>query len=169
MVRRIANQSPERVSTWMPRCFPAREISWQGKPPERMSGRSGDSSRKVRTSVYRLTFGQCFSKTFRQYGSHSTCHSVLNPARSKPRSKPPMPANNEPCVKSIYLGQKGTLSSSSCSTWGASGETQVYFVSIFNPARVILTELPTGRRSKNRATLAAADWKYFVCPSTVSL
>src|SRR3990167_8118342 len=63
-----------------------------------MSGRLGDSLRKVRTSVYLLTFGQCCSKTFRQYGSHSTCQIVLIPTRSKPRSKPPIPEKRDPCV-----------------------------------------------------------------------
>src|SRR5262245_28867597 len=34
-----------------------------------------------------------------QYGSFSTCHLHTSPARSRPRSMPPIPANREPKVR----------------------------------------------------------------------
>src|SRR5205809_2916360 len=50
-------------------------------------------------SPYRVTSGQCFCKTFVQNESFSTCHSHMNPARSRPRSIPPIPEKSEPKVR----------------------------------------------------------------------
>src|SRR3990167_7903618 len=101
MALRNSSHSPLRLPV-IPVRLPAFEMSWHGNPPLRMSGRGTVPQSTVVMSGYRVTFGQCFSKTFRQYGSHSTCQIVLIPTRSKPRSKPPIPEKREPCVKSIH-------------------------------------------------------------------
>lgn len=108
----------------MPALYPALLISWQGNPPQMTStphsltvtsrhtsgvngpignwcqlyANSTDRGGKVLTSSCRLTLGQCFASTFWQYGSISTCHLHVMPARSNPRSKPPIPANKLPNV-----------------------------------------------------------------------
>src|SRR6516164_2886852 len=41
------------------------------------------------------TSGQCFASTFRHHGSISTCPAIVIPARSRPRSSPPMPVNSD--------------------------------------------------------------------------
>ena len=78
-------------------------MSWHGNPPQITSGRSKPSPVKVRTSSHFGTVGQCFVSTRRQYSSISTCHTHFIPARSNPRSKPPIPENNEPKVSGIYV------------------------------------------------------------------
>src|SRR5437762_8259705 len=52
----------------------------------------------ARISPYRVTLGQCFANTFVQYSSFSTCHSQCMPARSKPKSIPPIPEKRDPKV-----------------------------------------------------------------------
>ncbi len=46
--------------------------------------------------------GQCFFRTRHANGSISDCHKQVMPARSKPRSKPPMPVNKLPNVNNCY-------------------------------------------------------------------
>src|SRR5262245_12190121 len=56
-------------------------------------------------SPYRGTSGQCSARTRRQKGSISTCHLHSHPARSSPRSSPPIPAKREPKVgRSVCSG-----------------------------------------------------------------
>ena len=45
------------------------------------------------------TLGQCLLRMSIQKGLTSHCHTGVNPALSKPRSKPPMPAKNEANVR----------------------------------------------------------------------
>lgn len=104
--RANSTQRPD-CSPVMPARLPALLMSWQGNPPQITStlhssiGPGGN----VRTSSCRTTAGQCFASTRRQNLSISTCHLQTTPARSNPRSKPPMPANREPKV----IGLSSTL------------------------------------------------------------
>src|SRR6266849_6323304 len=45
---------------------------------------------------YCFTFGQCLESIFRQNGLISICHRHCIPARSKPKSMPPIPENTLP-------------------------------------------------------------------------
>lgn len=91
-----SNHSP-LLSPDNPAPFPARLMSWHGKPPQITSGRIPSveslSAVRVRTSSYCGTSGQCFLSTARQNGSISQKATVCIPARSSPRLNPPMPLN----------------------------------------------------------------------------
>ena len=99
MIRLNSRHNPER-SPSIPIRLPATETSWQGKPPQITSHCQSVPSRggKVHTSSCRRTFGQCFSRTRLAYSSFSTCQTHRIPARSKPRSNPPIPEKSEPNV-----------------------------------------------------------------------
>lgn len=99
MIRSISDQRPDRVPSAIPVPRPARDTSWHGKPPAmRSTGRSSVAPTR-RTSTCRGTSGQCFSRTRLANGSHSTCQAQVIPARSSPRSSPPIPANSDPKVR----------------------------------------------------------------------
>ena len=102
--------SPESI----PRRGPAREMSWQGNPAAMRSTRSTPGSGNSLASRYRLASGKCASRVCRQSGSRSTCQRHSSPARTKPRSKPPIPAKSDPNVSGRRPSLKiGPLSSRS--------------------------------------------------------
>jgi hypothetical protein len=74
----------------------AEENGWQGKPPQMTSTGRRLPLPAVRMSPCRWTWGQCLARRARAQGSISTCQAIWKPARSKPRSKPPMPEKREP-------------------------------------------------------------------------
>ena len=76
---------------------PAWLTGWHGKPPQTRSGtgRPPHHPAQVRTSSCLGTSGQCFASTFRHHGSISICPTTVIPARSRPRSSPPMPLNRD--------------------------------------------------------------------------
>jgi hypothetical protein len=97
MRRANSNQRPLREPS-IPARFPAWLRSWQGNPPQmRSTGSSSDPLIFV-MSPCRFTSGQCFASTRCANGSISTCQRQTIPARSSPRSRPPIPANREPKV-----------------------------------------------------------------------
>jgi hypothetical protein len=71
---------------------------WHGYPPHITSGRTTFRQLMVLMSPWFGTSGQCLDSTRHAYGSISDCHMTFIPARSKPRSRPPMPLNSEPTV-----------------------------------------------------------------------
>jgi len=97
-----SNHSPLRCPS-SPSAFPATLTSWHGKPPQMTSTRSVSGCGHVRTSSHRRTSGQCLARTRFAYSSISTCHRHCIPARSNPRSNPPIPANNEPNVSGLSV------------------------------------------------------------------
>jgi hypothetical protein len=54
------------------------------------------SATRARTSGWHGTPGQCRARTRRQYSSCSHCHTTRIPARSRPRSNPPIPLKSDP-------------------------------------------------------------------------
>ncbi len=98
----ILKYSGQRLrSSSVPRRFPARLYGWQGNPPQIRSTGWRFWAPHSRTSRNRSTLGQCLSSTLLQNSSISICHSHFIPARSRPRSKPPIPANRLPKVSGL--------------------------------------------------------------------
>lgn len=116
--RDISRHKPD-CGPSIPALAPDSLTSWQGNPPT-MTSTHGNQSRRPHstqresslltrtmpaqhslTSSYRFTAGQCFASTERQKGSISTCQRTSKPARSKPKSNPPIPANKLPTVGGI--------------------------------------------------------------------
>lgn len=97
MIRAYSFQRPDRAPP-MPSRLPALEMSWQGNPPQMTSTASRSSPPTFLTSSKRLTPGQCFARTSRHHSLTSTCQLTKNPARSSPRSRPPIPEKREPTV-----------------------------------------------------------------------
>lgn len=56
------------------------------------------SARNVLMSPKRETSGQCLARTRWHHSSRSTCHRTVQPARSRPRSIPPIPEKRLPTV-----------------------------------------------------------------------
>lgn len=75
-----------------------------GNPPAIRSTLGKFLAPTSRTSVNRGTPGHCLARTSRQNSSISTCQAHLHPARSRPRSIPPIPANNDPNVPTASEG-----------------------------------------------------------------
>jgi hypothetical protein len=108
MILNISHHKLER-SPSIPIRLPAALTSWHGNPPLMTSTRSslciGRSLSKwsphSRMSPNRSASGKCLARTRLQYSSISTCQMVFIPARSKPKSKPPIPANKLPCVNCV--------------------------------------------------------------------
>ncbi len=103
MTRKYSVHNPLR-SPARPARFPARLTSWQGNPPAITSMGARLCFPTVRTSVNLGTEGQCFVRTLLAYSSISTCHAQRIPARSSPKSKPPIPENKLPNVTSLLIG-----------------------------------------------------------------
>ncbi len=103
-----SNQRPER-SPSSPAPFPAPLTSWHGKPPQSRSTRGRVAVLPtVRTSSCLSAFGQCLASTARQNGSISTWNRTgPRPARSRPRSRPPIPENSEPIVSNAAAAPTG--------------------------------------------------------------
>lgn len=79
-----------------PRRFPATDRSWQGNPPQMRSGRTSKVVFVIfLTSFILFTSGQWRRRTALACGSISHWPMQFIPARSNPRSKPPIPENNE--------------------------------------------------------------------------
>jgi hypothetical protein len=97
MIRKYSDQRPERAPV-IPSCLPALEMSWQGNPPQMRSTSERLCRPTSRTSRNRGTSGQCLARTLVAYSLISTCHEHFIPARSSPKSIPPIPANREPNV-----------------------------------------------------------------------
>src|SRR6185312_13351825 len=96
-------QRPLRLPV-IPSPLPATLMSWQGNPPATTSTRERVELLPLLTSVTLLSArGKFLASTLRQYGSISTCHLVSNPARSNPRSMPPIPAKRLPMVGLIQV------------------------------------------------------------------
>jgi len=77
---------------------PAAETGWQGKPPTIISTGSRSAPVTEWISRYRGTSGQRRAKRSEQKSSISTCHRQVQPLRSRPRSRPPIPEKSEPKV-----------------------------------------------------------------------
>jgi len=93
------NAGQRSRSSSCPLRFPATLHGWHGTPPQMRSTGSRPASTEVLMSSWRRMLGQCFASTFRQNGSRSTCHATRIPARSRPRSSPPIPAKQLPTVR----------------------------------------------------------------------
>lgn len=93
------NQGHPQRSSPTPSPSPEWLNGWQGNPPAtsriRRTGWLAHHRGKVRTSSCCATSGQRRRSTRRRNGSFSTCARQLSPARSSPRSRPPMPENSE--------------------------------------------------------------------------
>ena len=87
----------------LPPRLPAVLNGWQGYPPQITSGRSTFVQSICFMSPKFGTSGQCFFNTLQANGSISDCQITFMPARSNPKSKPPMPLNNEPTVNVICV------------------------------------------------------------------
>src|SRR5579885_140645 len=87
------------------------EVCLQGKPPATTSTfhSSTGSGGNVRTSSHRRTCGQCLASVRRRNSSSATCHEQVRPARSNPRSRPPMPAKRLPNVTIVHDNLKPLL------------------------------------------------------------
>lgn len=98
MTRCISTQSPLPSSLpTIPALKPSDEMSTHGNPPQIKSTRKSPSAcGNSLMSLNRGMSGQCFASTDRANGSISTCQRHAMPARSSPRSNPPMPANRLP-------------------------------------------------------------------------
>ena len=117
----VAKESASKKSPVLapasPALFPATLTSWHGNPPQTMSTFpmrfcSLAHSFAVTTSLCFGTSGQCFSKTARHFVSISTCPTQVCPPDSRPRSKPPTPANKDTNVPiEISLPASSGLSS----------------------------------------------------------
>lgn len=87
---RIAPHRFERVPSVMPARRPARDTSWQGKPPAMMSTGSTDAQSTAVTSRRFGTPGQWWARTAEGASSHSACQTVRAPnTDSIARSSPP--------------------------------------------------------------------------------
>jgi hypothetical protein len=100
------NSGQSQRSSASPSLRPATLTGWQGNPPQRRSTGASSSPVSVVMSPYLGTSGQCFVKTRRHHSSISTCQRTSIPARSSPRSIPPIPENREPTV-SVIAGPRG--------------------------------------------------------------
>jgi len=94
--RHSANIGQRWRSSFCPRRTPARLNGWQGYPPQTRS-----TVGTVRQSMSLMSprfgvAGQCFLSTREPYGLISDCHRQVMPARSSPRSRPPMPEKSDP-------------------------------------------------------------------------
>ena len=97
-MRANSKKSDERAPPCKPARFPATERSWQGNPPQRRSGDSFPLLAHSRTSVQQVTVGQCWARIPRRHLSDSHCQMTRIPARSSPRSSPPIPEKRLPTV-----------------------------------------------------------------------
>src|SRR6056297_2842158 len=88
--------SPERVPGCSPALLPARDKSWQGNPPVRMSTCSTSLKSTFETSL-KLGTSQCLARIAEGASSHSQCQTVsaLN-IFSTAKSSPPYPENRLP-------------------------------------------------------------------------
>ena len=93
-----ANSGHSHRSSLVPLRSPAELNGWHGKPPQMRSTAVSLSAPTLRTSSCLGTSGQWFARTLRHHGSISTCQAQRIPARSRPRSMPPMPENSDPNV-----------------------------------------------------------------------
>lgn len=99
--RHRANSGQSQRSSWTPLRRPATETGGHGNPPQMRSGHS-TSLQSIFVMSPRLGMpGQCLARTRLQYGSISDCHMTFIPARSSPRSSPPIPEKREPTVRSV--------------------------------------------------------------------
>ena len=94
-----SDQRPERVPVFMPRRRPARDTSWQGNPPARMSTGSTVAQSIRVTSPWLGTSGWWKLSTFDGALSNSENHAGREPnTASTAMPKPPTPANSSPDV-----------------------------------------------------------------------
>lgn len=74
--------------------------AWPSRSLPTWNPRPSVSATRARTSGWHGTPGQCLARTRWQKGSCSQNHTVRIPARSNPRSKPPMPLKRLPTFTS---------------------------------------------------------------------
>lgn len=103
MILKYSPHNPLR-SPCNPRLVPMGETSWQGNPPAMTSTAVRLYAPTVRTSANLGTLGQCLVRTLLAYSSISTCHAHFIPARSSPKSIPPIPENKLPKVTLLTGG-----------------------------------------------------------------
>lgn len=92
MIRAISGQSHRGSAD--PRRRPATEVGSQGGPPQMRS--AGGGCTIPLTSPRFLALGQFLANTAQANGSTSLIHEISMPARSSPRSNPPMPEKRLP-------------------------------------------------------------------------
>gem|GEM_PF-6771744 len=125
MTRYISRHRPDRAPASTPRPFPAHETSWHGKPPITQSTGSKACGSSVVTSSWHGTSGQCLASTARQNGSSSHWPTMIMPARSAPRSKPPMPLKSDSTLM-LHPASPGSLKMREPLRpllWSAAGDT----------------------------------------------
>ena len=150
-------------SSSAPFCFPAWLTGWQGTPAQIRSTCQSPSlpGGNVRTSPQRVTLGQCFASTRPAYSSISTCHLQTIPARSSPRSKPPIPAKSDPNVSGfrsiarMYAHRQIGLS------LFPMGKTRSSLKSAMSAIRELRTRLSRFAKSESLSLFAVASFVTF--------
>ena len=97
-------------SSSAPRCFPAWDQGWHGKPPTMMSTLPSPSVGMVRTSSKIGTSGQCLRRTAWQNWSRSQNATVRKgPADSSPRLNPPIPLKRSRTLSFFLCSSPNTI------------------------------------------------------------
>lgn len=96
------------------------------------------------TSLQQGAPGQCLASTDRQNGSASHCATILNPARSRPRSMPPIPEKRERVLMSKFRAPAPACRSA-CALEGAVGPSRRRGVAAGDPGVKVPLGFSAGR------------------------